>query len=120
MSWGFFWWLRAVPCFYQRSVPFITMKQTVAGTTSDLVDISNLRGKIAFIPSADPGFDWLFSHGISGLITKYGGANSHMAIRAGELGIPSVIGAGDVLYEKWAKASLLELDAANRKVVILK
>ena len=25
-------------------------------------------------------FDWIFSHNIGGLITKFGGANSHMAI----------------------------------------
>lgn len=99
---------------------FITMKKAIAPITSDLDNIDTLKDKIVFIPSADPGFDWLFSHNIAGLITKYGGANSHMAIRAGELGIPSVIGAGDVLYNKWLKAILLDLDAGNHKVVILK
>jgi phosphohistidine swiveling domain-containing protein len=99
---------------------FITLLKVVAQTSVDLDDIDSLEGKIVFIPAADPGFDWLFSHNISGLITKFGGANSHMAIRAGELGIPSVIGAGDVLYNKWKKAVLLDLDAGNRKVVILR
>jgi len=99
---------------------FITMKKTVSPITADLDNIDDLTDKIVFIPSADPGFDWLFSHRIAGLITQFGGANSHMAIRAGELGIPSVIGAGEVLYNKWLKATLLDLDAANRKVSILK
>jgi phosphohistidine swiveling domain-containing protein len=99
---------------------FITMKKTVSPITADLNNIDSLTDKIVFIPSADPGFDWLFSHRIAGLITQFGGANSHMAIRAGELGIPSVIGAGEVLYNKWLKATLLDLDAANRKVSILK
>jgi phosphohistidine swiveling domain-containing protein len=99
---------------------FITLLKVVAQTSVDLDDIDNLEGKIVFIPAADPGFDWLFSHNIAGLITQFGGANSHMAIRAGELGIPSVIGAGDVLYNKWKKAVLLDLDAGNRKVVILR
>ncbi|MEP1449108.1 MAG: PEP/pyruvate-binding domain-containing protein [Paraglaciecola sp.] len=99
---------------------FITLLKVVAHTSVDLDDIDSLEGKIVFIPAADPGFDWLFSHNISGLITKYGGANSHMAIRAGELGIPSVIGAGEVLYNKWKSAALLELDAGNRKVVVLR
>jgi phosphohistidine swiveling domain-containing protein len=99
---------------------FITMKKTVSPITADLENIDSLTDKIVFIPSADPGFDWLFSHRIAGLITQFGGANSHMAIRAGELGIPSVIGAGEVLYNKWLKATLLDLDAANRKVSILK
>jgi phosphohistidine swiveling domain-containing protein len=99
---------------------FITMKKTVSPITADLDNIDSLTDKIVFIPSADPGFDWLFSHRIAGLITQFGGANSHMAIRAGELGIPSVIGAGEVLYNKWLKATLLDLDAANRKVSVLK
>lgn len=112
-------------CVYCFEMPenepnFITMKQVTANTQVDLEQTSELSGKIAFIPSADPGFDWLFSHNIGGLVTKFGGANSHMAIRAGELGIPSVIGAGEVLYEKWSKAELIALDASNKKVTILK
>lgn len=112
-------------CVYCFEVPenepnFITMKQTIAELTSNLDETKELKNKIAFIPSADPGFDWLFSHNIAGLVTKFGGANSHMAIRAGELGIPSVIGAGEVLYEKWKKAKLLHIDSANKKVEVLK
>ena len=40
-----------------------------------------LENKIVLIENADPGFDWIFSHNIGGLITKFGGTNSHMAIR---------------------------------------
>ena len=40
-----------------------------------------LNEKIVFIENADPGYDFLFSYNIKGLITIYGGANSHMAIR---------------------------------------
>ena len=58
-----------------------------------------ISGKIIAIPNADPGFDWIFSHDIAGLITQYGGANSHMAIRCAELGIPAAIGIGDKLYK---------------------
>jgi glutamine kinase len=79
-----------------------------------------LKGAIVMIPSADPGFDWLFSHAIGGLITAYGGVNSHMAIRAGELRIPAVIGAGEALFAKWAGARLLNLDCANKRVEVLK
>lgn len=71
---------------------------------SDLVFINSnqssvISGKIIAIPNADPGFDWVFPHDIAGLITQYGGANSHMAIRCAELGIPAAIGIGDKLYE---------------------
>ena len=35
---------------------------------------------IVCIENADPGYDFLFNKNIKGLITKYGGLNSHMAI----------------------------------------
>ncbi|HHL31213.1 MAG TPA: hypothetical protein ENJ41_01420, partial [Oceanospirillales bacterium] len=61
---------------------------------------SDLSGKLVMIPQADPGYDWLFGYNIAGLITKYGGANSHMAIRAAEIDLPAAIGVGEKLYEK--------------------
>ena len=57
----------------------------------------NLGNKVVFINSADPGYDWIFTKKILALVTKYGGANSHMAIRANELGIPAVIGSRSIL-----------------------
>ena len=57
-----------------------------------------LDNHIVFIENADPGFDFLFSHDIKGLVTKYGGANSHMAIRCMELNIPAIIGIGKVNF----------------------
>lgn len=92
----------------------VTAKVIFANNSKDL------KGSILFIPSADPGYDWIFSHEIVGFVTMYGGMNSHMAIRAGELGIPAVIGAGEVLYSKWKDAKLLYIDCANKKVEILK
>ena len=50
----------------------------------DDIETNSLRNKIVLIEGADPGFDWIFSQNIAGLITKYGGANSHMAIRSAE------------------------------------
>lgn len=78
-----------------------------------------LSGAILFIPSADPGFDWIFSRGVAGFVTQFGGVNSHMAIRAGELGVPAVIGAGEALYRTWQSARKLSLDCANRQVQAL-
>lgn len=80
---------------------------------------TDIQDKILLIPSADPGYDWIFSHGIRGFITKYGGANSHMAIRAGELGIPAVIGVGEQMFQKLQCASKLEIDAQGKKITIL-
>ena len=79
-----------------------------------------LTGKIVFIKSADPGFDWMFSKNISGLITMYGGANSHMAIRCSELSIPAIIGCGEKKYTQWNKTTRIRIDCTNKKVEVLK
>jgi phosphohistidine swiveling domain-containing protein len=97
---------------------FITQKRVTAGVVG-ADEMNRLAGGIVCIRSADPGYDWLFSHNIAGLITAYGGANSHMAIRANELGLPAVIGAGETNYQAWSKARRLSIDCANRKVEVL-
>ena len=97
---------------------FITLKRTSA-TVVDLETDNCCTGKIVCIKSADPGYDYIFSKNISGLITCYGGANSHMAIRCAELGIPAVIGCGENLFNQYKRANILTIDALNRQVQIL-
>lgn len=77
---------------------------------------NNLSGSIIVIEQADPGFDWLFSRGIIGLITLYGGTNSHMAIRAAEFGITAAIGVGASLYSMIKSSESIELDPINKQV----
>lgn len=80
----------------------------------------NLAGKIALIPQADPGYDWLFGRQIAGLITMYGGANSHMAIRAAEFGLPAALGVGETQYRMFAAAQVLDLNAGNRMIRVIR
>lgn len=104
--------------YFMDSQPnFITKQSVVAEVISDYTE--NISGKILLIPSADPGFDWIFSHNISGFITKYGGANSHMAIRAFELGIPAVVGIGEKEYDRIVIAKTVEINCETRKVSVL-
>ena len=79
----------------------------------------NLHDKIVLIENADPGFDWIFSQDIAGLITKYGGANSHMAIRCAEFGIPAAIGCGEQRYDLLKKGKKIRLDCAARVINLL-
>ena len=99
---------------------FVTTKSFVGAVVNVGVGRERLRGAALMVPSADPGFDWIFACGIGCLVTMYGGANSHMAIRAAELGIPAVIGAGENLYGRWRAARTLEVDCANRLVRIVR
>ena len=96
---------------------FITQKNVTAAVASVGDPPESFAGRILFVPSADPGFDWIFTRGISGFVTQFGGANSHMAIRAGELGIPAVIGAGEVMYQRWRGAKKLCLDCTSQRVL---
>ncbi len=80
-----------------------------------------LEGKFVLIESADPGFDWIFARQIKGLITCWGGANSHMAIRAKELKLPAAIGVGESLFRKLKdSASSIHLDCRNRRLEIIR
>ena len=98
---------------------FITRKSVTALVASVGDPPESFAGRILFVPSADPGFDWIFTRGISGFVTQFGGANSHMAIRAGELGIPAVIGAGETMYQRWSAAHKLCLDCASQRVLVV-
>jgi phosphohistidine swiveling domain-containing protein len=107
---------------FQVSQPnFITHKKITAAAVLLSVEKAppDLTGKIVLIESADPGFDWIFSQQIGGLITKYGGANSHMAIRCAEFGIPAAIGCGEQRFEVFANASQLLLDCASGLIMPL-
>lgn len=95
---------------------FITDKAVEAPAAT--IEERDLAGRIVFIESADPGFDWIFTRPIAGFVTKYGGENSHMAIRAREFGLPAVIGAGSS-YETWRACRLLRIECATRRVEVL-
>ena len=107
---------------HQDAPNFVTAKDF----TADLVIVTgedltgdNFNGAIILIEQADPGYDWLFSKNIGGLITKYGGSNSHMTIRCSELGIPAAIGVGDILFRKLSLARKVKLDCYSQKIEIL-
>ena len=78
----------------------------------------NLDGIIC-IESADPGFDFLFTKNIKGLVTKYGGQNSHMAIRCAELNIPALIGVGEQIYNKIVTNKSIKIDCVLKKIDLI-
>ena len=87
--------------------------------TADVVMLTegaDLAGRVVCIEGADPGYDWIFGTGVKGLVTMYGGSNSHMAIRAHELSLTAVIGAGPVLYRRWSSYSRILIDPYGRRV----
>ncbi len=97
---------------------YITDKKSIAKIViySKKLNLKKLKNNIICIESADPGYDFIFSHGIKGLITKYGGYNSHMAIRCSELSIPAIIGLGEEKFSRLKNKTLIEIDCKNKKI----
>ena len=96
---------------------FITT-QKVEGDTINLDNnnTQDIQNKIVIISKADPGYDWIFTKRIVGLITKYGGAASHMAIRCAEFSLPAAIGCGEKIFDYVSKSEKIELDCGNNKI----
>lgn len=101
-----------------RSLPnFITQKSIEAShmqLRQDTPASAPLQGKIICIENADPGYDWVFTRGIAGLVTQYGGANSHMAIRCAEFGIPAAIGCGEQLFSLLVRGQRIALNCGDK------
>lgn len=97
---------------------FVTKKRVEAPIVflDDRDGRDSLQGAIVAIRAADPGYDWIFSQGIVGLVTEYGGMASHMAIRAAEFGLAAAVGCGTVLFDQLKGAKMVELDCAQRRL----
>ncbi|MGJ8663716.1 MAG: PEP/pyruvate-binding domain-containing protein, partial [Marinicella sp.] len=99
---------------------YVTSKSIEADCIHSVSDPSQIEGKIVFIEQADPGYDWMFAYKLAGLITKYGGANSHMAIRSAELNLPAAIGVGDKIYDEFKSASIIRLNCGLKQIIRIK
>lgn len=101
-----------VPLLKSRA-NFITGKRIQAAVqyiSDHAFQSSRTSGKVVLIERADPGYDWIFLSPIAGLVTKYGGSNSHMAIRCAELNIPAAIGCGEQMFDQLKRSSSVLLD----------
>jgi hypothetical protein len=69
-----------------------------------------LNQAIVVLSQADPGYDWLFQYPIRGLITAWGGANSHMGIRCAEFGLSAAIGCGEAVLRQASRSQYARID----------
>ena len=93
----------------------------ITGNIIHINKITNAKfdNKIVCVASADPGYDYIFSKKIKGLITMFGGINSHMAIRCSELGIPAAIGVGERLFKEIVNSKTIRLNIDAEKIDII-
>lgn len=112
-------------CFeqFKAVANFVTTRRLQAEVVlldGEGLEEADLRGRVLVIPNADPGYDWIFGRGVGGLITMYGGVNSHMAIRAAELDLPAAIGVGELMFDRLVSASLIDLNCADRQIRVIR
>jgi glutamine kinase len=108
---------------WEQAPNFVTVKRVrarVIDLGDSIIPSDQLEGAIVLIPNADPGFDWLLARPIVGLITMYGGTNSHMSIRAAEMSLPAAVGVGERRYASLAQATEIELDCESRRIEIVR
>ena len=107
---------RAKPNFITRKTVKSPLISIDGGLDSQKLD---LKGRIVLLENADPGYDWIFTKSVAGLITKYGGVASHMAIRCSEFRLPAAIGCGEHIYRELlsAKSVFLHCETGQIKVI---
>ena len=88
---------------YHISKPnYITSSSIISKTVKlEKNESPPITDRIVLIENADPGYDWIFTKNVLGLITMYGGVASHMAIRCAELKIPAAIGCGKIYFNRF-------------------
>ena len=100
----------------KASPTFITDKKI----TSNFINLKNLKknlnldDKIICIENADPGYDFIFNYKINGLITAFGGPNSHMSIRCNEFSIPAAIGIGEKKFQQLLNKDIIYLNCKKK------
>ncbi|MBC6409957.1 MAG: adenylyltransferase/cytidyltransferase family protein [Ekhidna sp.] len=109
---------------YYINTPNYITESVIEGEAVDVdtlhrEDYAKIKGRIVMIEKADPGYDWLFSRGVKGLITKFGGAASHMAIRCAEFGLPAAVGCGQILYDKARTSKNIQLNCKNKSINVI-
>jgi phosphohistidine swiveling domain-containing protein len=105
---------------YKAKPNFITQKMidsTIVHIEDVGEDTPDIEGSVVLIENGDPGYDWIFTRKIAGLITKYGGVASHMSIRCAEFGIPAAIGCGDLIFNTVKNGSHVTLDCKQQKII---
>ena len=113
-----------IECFFlEESQPNFISQKVVRGAVISLNEHyrgESLDNQIVHIQNADPGYDWIFGRNILGLLTTFGGANSHMAIRAAEFGLPAAIGCGELIAQKCKTGTIIELNCETGQINVIK
>jgi len=73
----------------------------------------DLAKKIVCLEHADIGFDWLVNRPIRGIVTKFGGADSPLALRCAERDLPAAIGVGEQPFDRILRSGRVQLNCRD-------
>ena len=104
---------------FGKSRPNYVTDKVAEAQVALLDDGEAIEGKIVVLSKADPGYDWIFAKGIAGLVTEYGGAASHTAIRCAEFSIPAAIGCGKKVFGEVCRGKRLRLDCKEKRLTVI-
>ena len=102
--------------FLRGLVSFVGHKQEAIEFDRPFRKKGNSKSSIKFLIKY--GFDAILSStsGPAGLITKFGGLNSHMAIRCSELNLPALIGVGEKNFDSIIHYKMLRIACISKKI----
>lgn len=92
------------------------MAELIEAESLQLGEYDRVTGRVVLLERADPGYDWIFSKRIKGLVTRYGGVASHMAIRCAEFGLPAAIGCGETIFHALKSSKAIDLDCGSKRI----
>lgn len=95
---------------------YVTKQMIEAPLLSHWQRPEEINSCVVLLEQADPGYEWMFSHGLAGMITAYGGANSHMAIRAAELNLPACFGVGKTVFDALQAEAAIRLNCETKQM----
>lgn len=107
----------------ENASPTFISDKTVSAKIKVINKISkniNLDNHIICIKNADPGYDFIFNYNIKGLITAFGGPNSHMSIRCNEFRIPAVLGIGEKKFQYLSKKKAVTINSTKKILSIIR
>jgi hypothetical protein len=81
--------------------------------------VPQLRDAIVVIERMEPGMDWVFAEQPRCIITRFGGPNSHLAIRCFETKTSAVLGISEQKFQALRKANKASVCGHSKKIEVL-
>lgn len=80
-------------------------------------EIKEIKNKVVLIERAEPGLDWIFDLKPKAIISRFGGPNSHVAIRCIENKIIAVLGISEDQFIRLKSSKSVQINCSLEKII---